>query len=174
MSTVKSISAVAAFDTIGAFKSAATSIHAGINALSIVTEKAETLRKAGIKFGKSVKTCKYRVQFADAMAAAFGGKAPKTYANYVTSFVAAVNDGAPFSLSSSKSSTKGKPAKGQKASESTGDEKMLSALLNVWKLSSVGEQVLVDIETALADGTPLIDAVAYVLEAAGIELTAEE
>ena len=41
------------------------------------------------------------------MAAAFKGKAAKTYANYVTAFVAAVNDNVPFSFSASKGKAKG-------------------------------------------------------------------
>jgi hypothetical protein len=94
-------------DTIGIFKSVASAIKGGITAVEVVNEKAKTLKTSGIVFGKSVKTCQYRVQFADAMKEAFKGKAAKTYANYMTSFVLAVNDGTAFSLSSSKGKAKG-------------------------------------------------------------------
>ena len=94
-------------DTIAIFKTVASSIHSGVNAIDIVNEQAKSLKASGIVFGKSVKTCQYRVQFADAMKQAFKGKTQKTYANYMTSFVVAVNEGKPFSLSSSKGSAKG-------------------------------------------------------------------
>jgi hypothetical protein len=157
-------------DTIALFRGVATSIHAGVTAIDMVNGSASVLREAKIVFGKSVKTCQYRLQFADAMKAAFKGKTQKTYSNYMTSFVAAVNDGTPFSLSSSKSSTKGKGAKGTKAGDKSATDKMLSALLNVWKLSEVGEDVLVQVETAMADGSTLIDAIEYVLESNGTVL----
>lgn len=160
-------------DTIALFNGVALSIYNGLNAIDSVNGSAITLREAGIKFGKSKKTCQYRVQFADAMKSAFKGRAEKTYANYMTAFVASVNDGVAFSLSSSKTSTKGK-GKGTKAADKSATDKMLSALLNVWKLSAVGEDVLVQVETALADGSTLADAIEYVLEANGIELSKDE
>ena len=94
-------------DTIAIFKTVASSIHSGVNAIDIVNEQAKSLKASGIVFGKSVKTCQYRVQFADAMKQAFKGKTQKTYANYMTSFVMAVNEGTAFSLSSSKGKAKG-------------------------------------------------------------------
>lgn len=89
-------------DTIALFRGVATAIHNGVSAVDIVNGSAKTLREAKIVFGKSVKTCQYRLQFADAMKATFKGKAQKTYSNYMTSFVDAVNNGTAFSLSSSK------------------------------------------------------------------------
>ncbi len=157
-------------DFVSVVKSAAAAIHAGVSSVEVVNTQAKTLREAGLKFGKSIKTCTYRRGLDDAMAALWKGKAKKTYANYVTSFVAAVNDGTEFSLSSSKGSTKGK-GKGTKAGDKSATDKMLSALLNVWKLSEVGEDVLVQVETALADGSTLADAIEYVLESNGIELS---
>jgi hypothetical protein len=103
----------ATVDTIGVFKSAAAAIYSGTMALSIVNAQVETLRKGKIVFGKSVKSCTYRVQLNDAMQAAFVGKAAKTYSNYVTAFVAAVNEGAEFSFSHSKGKAAPKGAKGK-------------------------------------------------------------
>lgn len=159
-------------DTIALFRGVASAIYNGITAVDQVNGSAVTLREAGISFGKSKKTCQYRVQFADAMKVAFKGKAEKTYANYMTSFVAAVNDGVAFSLSSSKTSTKGK-GKGAKSNGTSDVEKMISALLNVWKLSDVADDLLIQVETAMADGSTLADAIEYVLEANGEELTKE-
>ena len=95
-------------DTIAIFKAVAADIDGGVNAIRNLNEHADTLRSEEIVFGKSKKTCQYRVQFNDAMQAQFKGKAEKTYANYVTAFVAAVNEGVPFSFSHSKGKSKGK------------------------------------------------------------------
>lgn len=159
-------------DTIALFRGVATAIYNGISAVDQVNHSAIVLRDAQISFGKSKKTCQYRVQFSDAMKVAFKGKAEKTYANYMTSFVQAVNEGTAFSLSSSKTSTKGK-GKGAKSNGTSDVEKMLSALLNVWKLSDVADDLLIQVETAMADGSTLADAIEYVLEANGEELTKE-
>ena len=75
--------------------------------------KAVALRTEGVKFGKSVKTCTWRQGIADSIISLCPEKtAQKTCMNYVTSFVKAVNDGTPFSLSDSKGKKKasGKPA----------------------------------------------------------------
>lgn len=95
------------FDSIAAAKSTAAAIYAGANALEIINTQAAAYRAANVTFGKSVKTCQHRAALADAMAASFKGKAAKTYANYVTAFVAAVNDNIPFSFSASKGKAKG-------------------------------------------------------------------
>ena len=95
-------------DTIAIFKSVASFIHSGVNAIDFVNGEAKKLKEAKIVFGKSVKTCQYRLQFSDAMKATFKGKAQKTYSNYMTSFVDAVNNGTAFSLSSSKGKSKAK------------------------------------------------------------------
>lgn len=71
--------------------------------------EAKALRADGIKFGKSVKTCTWRQTISDTIVSLAPEKtAQKTCMNYVTSFVKAVNDGTPFSLSDSKGKAKGK------------------------------------------------------------------
>lgn len=71
-------------------------------------ETADKLRKAGIVFGKSVKTCTWRKTISDTITAKCDKAAAKTCMNYVTSFVSAVNNGTKFSLSDSKGKAKGK------------------------------------------------------------------
>ena len=162
-----SIVAAQSFDSIGAMKSAVTAIKNGSEALEIINTHVKALRANGVKFGKSVKSCQHRQNLADVMRVVFGEKATKTQLNYATSFVKAVNDGEAFSFSGSK----GKAApdgEAKKATPKTDDEKMLGALLNVWKLSEVAEGLLIQIEGALADGTPLAEALAEVLKAHGV------
>jgi hypothetical protein len=161
-------------DTIAIFKGIATAHFSSLSGLDVIKGHIETLRKGEIKMGKSVKTCEYRRQCVDAYAVTFPKTAKKTRDNYVTSVVDAVNNGTEFSFSASKGKAKSTGAKGAKATEKSGDDKMLAALLNVWKLSTVGEDVLVQVETAMADGSTLIDAIEYVLEANGTALTKDE
>ena len=100
------------FDSINTIKSLATAVHAGATALEVINTKVKECRDNGLKFGKSVKTCVNRATLADSMAGLFKGKASKTYANYVTAIVSAVNDNIPFSFSASKGSAKGGKGKG--------------------------------------------------------------
>ena len=95
-------------DTIGAFKSIAMACAAHDSSEGIVQTHIAVLVEGEIKFGKSKKTCQYRVQMNDAFKVAYPGKAAKTYANYVTSIVDAVNHGAKFSFSSSQGKAKSK------------------------------------------------------------------
>jgi hypothetical protein len=106
---------------------------------------------------------------ADSFASTFKGKSAKTYSNYVTSFVSAVNDGTPFSFSSSKESTKGTKS-GAKTDKKTDAKKMIDALLNVWKLSDVAEDILIEVEVALENGVPLSQAIENVLKAHKVKL----
>ena len=166
----KSTATVSTVDTIEVFKSIASMHSVGLNALDIIKGHIETLRKGNVKFGKSKATCQYRIQCLDAYKVAFTKTSAKTLANYVTSVVAAVNDGEEFSFSASKGvAAPGK--KGGKATEKTSEEKMVAALLNVWKLSDVGENALIDIETHMARGLTLIEAIEDVLREAGEELS---
>ena len=158
-------------DTIALFKGIATAHNSGLSALDVIKGHIETLRKGSITMGKSIKTCEYRRQCADAYAVSFVKTAKKTRDNYVTAVVDAVNNGTEFSFSASKGKANGtKGTKGTKANDKSATDKMLSALLNVWKLSEVAEDVLVQIETAMADGSTLADALEYVLEANAIVL----
>jgi putative NIF3 family GTP cyclohydrolase 1 type 2 len=79
--------------------------------------EANALRTEGVKFGKSVKTCTWRQTISDTIVSLAPEKtAQKTCMNYVTSFVKAVNEGTPFSLSDSKGKAKGK-GKGKSKTE---------------------------------------------------------
>jgi hypothetical protein len=70
--------------------------------LSVIEGCVKALISQDVRFGKSVRTCRYRMHLAQSFEALT--VSPKTAANYITAIVAAVNDGVPFSLSSSKRS----------------------------------------------------------------------
>lgn len=70
--------------------------------LSVIESCVKELVMQNVHFGKSVRTCRYRMHLSQSFEALT--VSPKTAANYITAIVAAVNDGVPFSLSSSKRS----------------------------------------------------------------------
>jgi hypothetical protein len=152
-------------DTINTFKTVSAAIYNGVNALETINEQAKALKSAGIVFGKSKKTCQYRVQLGDAMKAQFKGKAEKTYANYVTGFVAAVNEGVPFSFSSSKG--KGK-AKGKGTDKDTTIYPLLAKLFGHADFKAT----MVSIETSFENDEGDISAIIQaMLEFEGYEIT---
>lgn len=166
----KSITTVSTVDTIALFKGIAASHAASLDGLACIQTSIAVLRESGIKMGKSVKTCQYRVQCTDAYVAAFPKTAKKTISNYVTAVVDCVNNGTEFSFSASKGKGKGKGAQKGKGAELSSTEKMASALLNVWKLSDVADDLLIMIETNMARGLTLIEAIEDVLRFCGQEL----
>lgn len=95
------------FDIIGAFKSIAGSLASIEANQGVVDVMIEACREAGVKIGKSKKDM-VRAQLLDALKEAFPERSEKTLANYMTSLAASINDGVPFSKSSSKGSTKDK------------------------------------------------------------------
>jgi hypothetical protein len=153
-------------DTISLFKSVATAIHNGVSAVDVVNEQAKTLKASGIVFGKSVKTCQYRLQFADAMKSAFKGKTQKTYSNYMTSFVSAVNEGTPFSLSSSKGSAKG-GKKGKSKTEAI--DKAIAKVFSHPEFKAWCDKIQASYDDAEAD--TLEGCVRFYLESEGYEIT---
>jgi len=153
-------------DTIALFRGVATAIYSGVSAVDVVNGSASVLREAKIVFGKSVKTCQYRLQFADAMKATFKGKAQKTYANYMTSFVNAVNTGTAFSLSSSKSSAKG-GSKGKTKTEAI--DKVIARVFSHPEFKAWCEKIESSFQDAEAD--TLEGCVRSYLEAEGYEIT---
>jgi hypothetical protein len=106
----------ATIDTLAIFKGIANAHASTLTGLDVIKGHIETLKGAKIVFGKSIKTCQYRVQCTDAYTRAFPKLAKKTINNYVTAVADCVTNGTEFSLSASKG--KGK-AKGNKEKDST-------------------------------------------------------
>jgi hypothetical protein len=94
------------------------SVETTDNLTNKLQEIANGLRAKGIVFGKSVKTCTWRMTISDVITTLCKEKtATKTCMNYVTSFAKSVNDGTPFSLSDSKGTAKGGKGKGTASPE---------------------------------------------------------
>ena len=124
----------ATIDTLAIFKGIATAHASTLTGLDVIKGHIETLKGAKIVFGKSVKTCQYRVQCTDAYVQAFPKLAKKTIANYVTAVVDCVTNGTEFSLDASKGAAskgaKGKGAKGKGAKGKAAFSDMLAKPFN--------------------------------------------
>ncbi len=105
-------------DTLAIFKGIANAHASTLTGLDVIKGHIETLKGAKIVFGKSVKTCQYRVQCTDAYTQAFPKLSKKTIANYVTAVVECVTNGTEFSLDASKGQSS-KGAKGSKEKDTT-------------------------------------------------------
>ena len=133
--------------------------------------EATALRTEGVKFGKSVKTCTWRQTIADTIVSLAPEKtAQKTCMNYVTSFVKAVNDGTPFSLSDSKGKAKGK-GKGKTKTEAI--DIVIAKLFSHGEFSAWCEKIQTSfVEKYENDEKPTIKAeVQNYLESEGYEIT---
>lgn len=105
------------------------------------------------------------------------GLGAKTAQNYFQELVPCINEGKVFSTNTSKQNNAkgGKGGKGsQKGKGSTDTEKMVSALLNVWKLSDVASDSIAKIESNLDNGMGLVDAIADYLKSEGQNIATEE
>ena len=150
-------------DTLAIFKGIATAHSESLSSLEVIKGHIATLRENGIKFGKSKKTCQYRVQCTDAYTAAFPKTAKKTINNYVTGVVAAVNDNVPFSLSSSKGKGKGK-AKGDA-------DKTINPILAKLFSHEDFKATMAEIEDAYNDGQgTMAEIITEILKADGYEI----
>ena len=107
------------------------------------------------------------------------GLTAKTAQKYYQELVPCINEGKTFSTNTSKQNSakgkgKGKGKGSQKGKGSTDSEKMVSAWLNVWKLSDVAPESFAYIESKLDDGMSLVDALTDYLKSEGQNLASEE
>jgi hypothetical protein len=133
--------------------------------------EATALRTEGVKMGKSVKTCTWRQTIADTIVSLAPEKtAQKTCMNYVTSFVKAVNDGTPFSLSDSKGKAKGK-GKGKTKTEAI--DVVIAKLFSHGEFSTWCDKIQTSfVEKYENDEKPTITAIVRdYLESEGYEIT---
>jgi hypothetical protein len=101
------------------------------------------------------------------------GLKAKTAQNYYQELVPCINEGKVFSTNTSKQNS-AKGGKGsQKGKGATDTDKMVSALLNVWKLSDVASDSIAKIESSLDNGMGLVDAIADYLKSEGQNIATE-
>lgn len=159
------------FDTIGAFKSIAGSLASIEANQNVVDVMIEACREAGVKIGKTKKDM-IRAQLLDALKEAFPGRSEKTLANYMTALAASINDGVPFSKSSSKGSTKDKSeeteSKAKSIKEPTGIDVYVAKVFNHDDFAKFATYVQDAFENAEADN--IAQAIGLWLAQAGYDL----
>jgi hypothetical protein len=149
-----------------------------------MTDHAKALHLGGVKIlksstaeGKKDKVTQLiRTAFYDGFKAKTNPVTKKPYATgYVDAqyqvFFEAVNSGKPINdlnANRAKSKANGKPAKAN-----DDNAKMISALKNVWVLSSVATSAIDFIQDKLDDGFSMVQSIEDYLESEGIEITKE-
>ena len=130
----------------------------------------DTRKTKGVAPELIAQTKAFKGGFIDTLVAK--GLSAKVAQNYYQELVPAINEGKAFSTNTSRD--KAKSGKGsQKGKGSTDTEKMVSAWLNVWKLSDVAPESLAYIESKIDDGMSLIDAITDYLKSEGQNIATE-
>jgi hypothetical protein len=153
-----------------AIKELGEAIGQSIKASDVINTKIAALRELGVKtLGDTRKDANARSLKDAIMGTGVKSDTAKVYLSYVR---VSLESGNPFStnVSQDKKRADAKKSKGNDTAEKSDAEKMIAALLNVWKMSDVAADVLIEIETAMAADVPLIDAIADVLTAHGEDL----
>lgn len=130
----------------------------------------DTRKTKGVAPELIAQTKAFKGGFTDTLKAK--GLSDKVAQNYYQELVPCINEGKAFSTNSSRDKAKG--GKGsQKGKGSTDTEKMVSAWLNVWKLSDVAPESLAFIEDKVENGMSLIDAITDYLKSEGQNIATE-
>lgn len=160
------LSIVAQSNVTEVLKDLGTAIGQSIKVSEVIDTKIAALRELKVTTLGDTRKDKNAAFLRDTIVACGVSKdTAKVYLSYVRY---ALENNKPFSNNVSQDKKRADAKK--KAEEKTDADKMIAALLNVWKLSDAAEECLIAIETIMADGTPLIDAIAEVLREAGEKL----
>ena len=171
------IAAANVSDIFATIKDLGAAVIAAANSNAVIDEKIKMLKGLGVKtLGDTRKDA--NAQTLKDYFVSNGVKAT-TAKNYLSDVRFAFENDAPFTFNAKRAeaAAKGKDAKkakGNDTAEKSDDEKMIAALLNVWKMSDAAADVLIEVETAMANDVPLIDAIADVLQAHGEKLDGED
>lgn len=168
--TLSIVSTVNASEVLTIIKSLGEAIGHSIKASEVINTKIDALREAGVKTLGDVRKDTNSRALKDSIEGT--GVKPDTAKVYLSYVRYALENNKPFSnnVSQDKKRADAKKAKGNDTAEKSDAEKMVGALLNVWKLSDAAEDILIEVEAMLTDNTPLIDAIAEVLKAHGEKL----
>ena len=132
----------------------------------------DTRKTKGVAPELIAQTKAFKGGFTDTLKA--NGLSDKVAQNYYQELVPCINEGKVFSTNTSVTGKGSKGGKGsQKGKGSTDTEKMVSAWLNVWKLSDVAPESLAFIESKIDDGMSLIDAITDYLKSEGQNIATE-
>jgi hypothetical protein len=149
------------------FATASESLNAVVQSVIKTGFKPIDLRKAKTNPDGAKATKIFKQSFLDTLA---GKVSARTAGDYYELVAKAITSGKDITTTNPRKAN----AKGQKSKGGQDDSsKMVSALLNVWKLSDVASESLEKIEASIDDGMTLIEAIEDYLKSEGQDLTAE-
>jgi hypothetical protein len=149
------------------FTTASESLNAVVQSVVKTGFKPIDLRKAKTNPEGAKATKIFKQSFLDTLA---GKVSARTAGDYYELVAKAITSGKDITTTNPRKGN----AKGQKSKGGASDSaKMISALLNVWKLSDVASESLKKIEASIDDGMTLIEAIEDYLKSEGQDLTAE-
>ena len=176
LSIVSEVNAASVLDVLKALGAA---VVAAASSSAVVDDKITALKELGVTTLGDTRKDKNAQALKDYFVGA--GVKANTAKNYLSDVRFAFENNAPFVFNAQRAAkandAKGKPAqkgKGNNTAEKSDTEKMIDTLKNVWVLSDVAEDVLIEVEAMMANNTPLIDAIAEVLKAHGEKLDGDE
>lgn len=162
------LSIVAQSTVTEVLKDLGTAIGQSIKTNEVIDTKIAALRELKVTTLGDTRKDKNAAFLRDTIVACGVSKeTAKVYLSYVRY---ALENNKPFSNNVSRDNANAKGDAKKKGEAKSDADKMIAALLNVWKLSDAAEECLIAIETIMADGTPLIDAISEVLREAGEKL----
>lgn len=127
------------------------------------------LRKAKTNPEGAKATKIFKQSFLDTLAGKVSARTAQDYFELVSKAIVSGKD--ITTTNPRKGNAKGKAGKASGASDSA---KMVSALLNVWKLSDVASEILLKVESNMDNGMDIQMAIEDVLKSEGIDLANEE
>lgn len=155
------------------FMSASDSLNAVVQSIVKTGFKPVDLRKAKKDSIEYKQTTQFKSTFIDTVMAK--GIAKRTAGDYYELVAKAIKGDKEITSTNPRSGKgKGKPASQKSTGGNDDNTKMVSALLNVWKLSDVATESLTKIESSIDNGMSLIEAITDYLESEGIDLSSNE
>jgi len=155
------------------FMSASDSLNAVVQSIVKTGFKPVDLRKAKKDSIEYKQTTQFKSTFIDTVMAK--GITKRTAGDYYELVVKAIKGDKEITSTNPRSGKgKGKPASQKSTGGNDDNAKMVSALLNVWKLSDVATESLPKIESSIDNGMSLIEAITDYLESEGIDLSSNE
>jgi len=155
------------------FMSASDSLNAVVQSIVKTGFKPVDLRKAKKDSIEYKQTTQFKSTFIDTVMAK--GITKRTAGDYYELVAKAIKGDKEITSTNPRSGKgKGKPASQKSTGGNDDNAKMVSALLNVWKLSDVATESLTKIESSIDNGMSLIEAITDYLESEGIDLSGNE
>ena len=155
------------------FMSASESLNTIVQSIVKTGFKPVDLRKAKKDSIEYKQTTQFKSTFIDTVMAK--GITKRTAGDYYELVAKAIKGDKEITSTNPRSGKgKGKPASQKSTGGNDDNAKMVSALLNVWKLSDVATESLTKIESSIDNGMSLIEAITDYLESEGIDLSSNE